>query len=286
MVTDEEGEGALMDRSKPVFWRDSRMPYVELRQVSDGRTVCYAPHSHAQWSIGAITEGISTFCYRDERCQVGAGDLVLINPDWVHACNPIDNQPWAYLMLYIDTGWLTALRTRLGLLEQPVWQDIGTAVVSEQRFYQGYCQMADCLLDSQIALPEKQTAVIEYLSGLLNCLAGQYPLPLEKVPQALSDLAGYLDENATEDIPLAEMCLRTGYSAGYLIRSFKQYFSLTPHAYQINRRIQRGQRELKRGRPIAEAALTAGFTDQPHFQRTFKRMVAATPNQYRQSLLR
>jgi AraC-like DNA-binding protein len=33
---------------------------------------------------------------------------------------------------------------------------------------------------------------------------------------------------------------------------------------------------------IADAALNAGFADQAHFQRTFKRVVAATPNQYRQ----
>lgn len=42
---------------KPLFWRDTRMPHVELRKVEDGRKVCYAPHSHAQWSLGAITAG-------------------------------------------------------------------------------------------------------------------------------------------------------------------------------------------------------------------------------------
>lgn len=82
-----------------------------------------------------------------------------------------------------------------------------------------------------------------------------------------------------------EICSRSGYSAGHLIRAFRQHFGLTPHAYLINRRIQLGQRELKRGKSIVEVALSAGFTDQAHFQRTFKRLVATTPNQYRQSLL-
>ncbi|MGO1888564.1 MAG: helix-turn-helix domain-containing protein, partial [Halomonas sp.] len=53
----------------------------------------------------------------------------------------------------------------------------------------------------------------------------------------------------------------------------------------INQRIQLGQQVLKQGHPIVEAALNAGFNDQPHFQRTFKRLVAATPNQYRYPLL-
>ncbi|WP_340148164.1 helix-turn-helix domain-containing protein [Billgrantia lactosivorans] len=95
-------------------------------------------------------------------------------------------------------------------------------------------------------------------------------------------MAAYLDAHASEEISLDDLCERSGYSPGHLIRAFKQHFGFTPHAYLINRRIQLGQRDLKRGTPIAEAALNAGFADQPHFQRTFKRLVAATPNQYRQ----
>jgi hypothetical protein len=30
----------------PVFWRDKRMPFVELREVLGGCQVCYAHHSH------------------------------------------------------------------------------------------------------------------------------------------------------------------------------------------------------------------------------------------------
>jgi AraC-like DNA-binding protein len=56
---------------------------------------------------------------------------------------------------------------------------------------------------------------------------------------------------------------------------------MTPHAYLINRRIQYSRAQLRRGTPIAEVALDAGFADQAHLQRTFKRLVAATPGQYR-----
>src|SRR5690554_5528539 len=114
----------MNDPSKPLFWRDWRMPHVELRRVFDGREVCYAPHSHTQWSMGAITEGQSTFLYQGTQLKVSEGNLVIMNPHWVHACNPINNQPWGYLMLYIDTDWLTNLRYAAGLLDEPYWQDI------------------------------------------------------------------------------------------------------------------------------------------------------------------
>ncbi|WP_136067596.1 AraC family transcriptional regulator [Modicisalibacter radicis] len=272
-----------MSDATPLFWRDARMPHVELRRVEDGRRVGYAPHSHTQWSLGAITAGESLFQYRDDRYSIQAGTLVMMNPDWVHACNPADTRPWSYLMLYVDTAWLTRLRFDAGLLATPRWQDIATAVIRERHWFEGYCRMAACLLNASRNLLDKQTAVVEYLAALMHELAGQPVQPPTPIPAILQELAAYLDSQAAKEISLDDLCQRSGYSPGHLIRAFKQHFGLTPHAYLINRRIQLGQRELKGGKPIAEAALSAGFSDQPHFQRTFKRLVAATPSQYRQS---
>lgn len=271
--------------SSPIFWRDARMPYVELRKISDARQVCYAPHSHKHWSLGAVTAGKSTFCYRDATHQISAGDIVMMNPHWVHACNPIENQPWAYLMLYVDTEWLSELRYQLGLLNTPYWQDIATAVIIQPALYAGYCDMAACLLDEHREISDKQTALVEYLSTILKVLAQESPAALPQAPSALEQVAGYLRANCSADISLERLCEQSGYSAGHLIRAFKLHFGLTPHAYLINQRIQMGQQALKQGQPIVEAALSAGFNDQPHFQRTFKRLVAATPNQYRYPLL-
>ena len=263
----------------PVFWRDPRMPHVELRTVADGRQVRYAPHSHTQWSLGAITEGQSTFVYRNDEYVVSAGDLVLMNPEWVHTCNPIDNQPWAYVMMYVDTQWLTDLRYQGGLLQRPVWEDISTAVITSGAWYARYCRMAECLEDSNPSLLDKQSKLVEFLTELMQELVGEISGP--PIPDALKDLVAYLDDNAGADMSLEELCSYSGYSASHLIRTFKQHFNLTPHAYLINRRIQRGRLDLQSGVPIVEAALNAGFADQAHFQRTFKRVMAATPNQYR-----
>ncbi|WP_264431009.1 helix-turn-helix transcriptional regulator [Halomonas qaidamensis] len=272
--------------SPPVFWRDSRLPYVELRKISDARQVCYAPHSHVHWSVGAVTSGSSTFRYRESTYPISAGDLVMMNPDWVHACNPIENEPWAYLMLYVDAQWLADLRYQLGTLETPVWSDIDTAVVSQPALYARYCEMAACLLDEQRALSIKHASVTEFLTALMLALTHETTVSRSKPPDGLHAAAVYCDVNAAFDVSLETLCQLTGYSAGHLIRAFKQHYGLTPHAYLINRRVQLGQRALKQGESIVNSALLAGFNDQPHFQRTFKRLVAATPNQYRYPLLK
>ncbi|RUR40821.1 helix-turn-helix transcriptional regulator [Vreelandella populi] len=269
----------------PLFWRDPQMPYVELRKINDARQVCYALHSHEHWSLGAVTAGRSTFQYRDAAYAISAGDLVLMNPHWVHACNPIQNEPWAYLMLYVDTQWLTDLRYRAGLLAFPEWLDIKTAVISKPRLFDRYLAMADCLLNSQRRICEKQAALVDYLLEVMHALDQTHDQSQHKAPEELRAVAEYMNVNAACELSLDKICDFSGYSAGHLIRAFKQHYGLTPHAYLINRRIQLGQQELKQGKPIVEAALNAGFNDQPHFQRTFKRLVAATPNQYRQTLV-
>lgn len=278
----------------PIFWRDARMPHVELRQVIDGRNVCYALHSHTQWSLGAVTEGESTFLYRNNAYHVKKGDLVLMNPDWPHACNPIDDKPWAYLMLYVDTMWLTQLRYAAGLLKERQWHDIANAVVTDPQLYQSFCTMTACLLDSKCELLYKQTQVVEYLSDLMQTLSQrslQANIPTNIQSQSpnlknLNRLSSYLDEHCREEVSLDDLCVLSDYSPSHLIRVFKQHFGITPHAYLINRRIQYSQLQLKKGMSIADTALNAGFADQAHFQRTFKRLVAATPNQYRQQLIK
>lgn len=266
----------------PVFWRDAELPYIELRKVADGREVCYALHSHTHWSLGAITRGKSTFIYRNDRHLVRQGELVLMNPEWAHACNPIDNQPWAYLMLYVDAGWIADLRYALGLSEQPRWQDLATAVVTDKALYDGFCAMAACLLDAGQGSQAKQTRVLEYLSTLMLALPAEPAPAQDGLPDRLKQLATYLDRHCTDELSVDELCAYSGYSAGHLSRVFKLHFGMTPHAYLVNRRIQRSQQELKAGAALADIALKVGFADQPHFQRTFKRLVAATPRQYRQ----
>lgn len=273
--------------SDPIFWRDARMPHTELRSVADGRKVCYDLHSHTWWSLGAITQGQSTFIYRSDCYLVQEGDLVLMNPEWPHACNPIENKPWAYLMLYVDLTWLTQLRYETGALssvdesDQPYWQDINSAVITDARFYQGLCTLANCLLDPKKELLDKQTQVVEYLSEFMQSLVKEQTPTYAKIPLAMTALVSYLNEHCTEELSLDNLCTLSGYSPSHLIRTFKQHFGMTPHAYIVNRRIQYSQQQLKQGISISATALEAGFADQAHFQRTFKRLVAATPNQYR-----
>jgi len=93
----------------------------------------------------------------------------------------------------------------------------------------------------------------------------------------------FLDAHCLEPIPLIHLAQMAGLSPFQLIRRFRKEFGLTPHAYQLDRRINRTRELLQQGYSLADLACLCGFSDQSHFQRAFKLRVAATPIQYRTS---
>ncbi|HYE52756.1 MAG TPA: AraC family transcriptional regulator [Azospirillaceae bacterium] len=256
-----------------LFWRDPALPALEARAVSDGREVCYGLHSHPTFSIGLITGGRSEFRIGRARHTVSEGAVVVMNPEEVHACNPLENLPWSYRMLYADPGWLARVQGRATFL--PYAAEVSTDPALAQRL----AGLFDLLFSAEADAPAKEAAAAGFFKGLHGALGHAQDAGGE-AHRALERAAQYITEHCTEPLRLADVCAASGLSASYLVRAFKARYGLTPHAYQVNRRIQHGQRELRRGRPIVEVALEAGFADQAHFQRAFKRHVAATPGQF------
>ena len=68
-------------------------------------------------------------------------------------------------------------------------------------------------------------------------------------------------------------------------RQFKAATGVPPHQYVIARRIERAQQLLHPDRDLslAEVAAIVGFSDQSQFSHHFKRVVGATPGQFRRS---
>ncbi len=252
------------------FWRDPALPFIEARSVEDGRKVCYAAHSHESFSIGAITAGRSTYVSGDSHQQVSAGTVVLMNPGVVHTCNPIEGEPWSYLMLYVDLPWLQTLG----------FQPFKALSSTSPSHYQDLCHLHALLVDDQFSIASKHAALCIFFSELIRQLPSGV-LAAGRVNPRLLAAAAFIREHCTQPLRLQDIGEAAGLSTSYLIRAFKQQFGLTPHGYLLDQRVQFARARLRRGALIAEVALDAGFADQAHLQRAFKRHLAATPGHYR-----
>jgi AraC-like DNA-binding protein len=84
----------------------------------------------------------------------------------------------------------------------------------------------------------------------------------------------------SENLGLDELARAAGLTKFQLIGLFKRAIGLTPHAYLVHVRLNAACRLLKRGLPLAESALAAGFCDQSALTKHFKRCYGITPLQF------
>ncbi|MGU3310221.1 AraC family transcriptional regulator [Acinetobacter sp. M5A5_2a] len=263
------------------FWQDGRMPYVETRRSCFSRT-CYKSHSHPTFSIGAIDEGNSVFQSSFGTAQkISAGTLVIVPAHIEHSCNPLPDQAWSYQMLHLDISWLNqwyAEFQKEGFdLNLPQHRPL---IIKDENLYQAFSDMNETLFDSQKLIFEKEQSLIYCLTQLL--------LPhfiLEEIQKTQYLYESFFDlvhiiKSSERFISLEELAQQVGLSRYAIIRLFKANVGLTPHAFQINLKINQARAQLKQGIPLAELAVNLGFSDQSHFHKAFKAHTGITPRQF------
>lgn len=147
-----------------------------------------------------------------------------------------------------------------------------------------------------------------YHAGAHFCIMPDIPHAVEPVNDTVYSMIGIcisadkiLDESENEinyskklkqiiiDAPenvflIEDMAKSVGISPYHMIRQFKAACGLTPHQFQIQCRVRKGQKLLEEGKSVTEAAYATGFCDQSHFDRCFRKIVRLTPNAYKQSV--
>jgi AraC family transcriptional regulator len=84
-------------------------------------------------------------------------------------------------------------------------------------------------------------------------------------------------------IGLGELAEAVGVHPTYLARAFHAHYGLSVGEYGRRLRLAWAAAELAGGEmPLAEIAASAGFADQSHFTRVFRRQVGTTPARYRE----
>ena len=98
----------------------------------------------------------------------------------------------------------------------------------------------------------------------------------------LGEVLEYIHEHSDQNPSLLEMAQQVQMSPYHFSRLFKQSTGLSPHQYLISHRVQQARRMLTTtALSIAEIAAQAGFTDQSHLARHFKRQLGVAPSQFR-----
>jgi len=263
-------------------WRDPRLPWVESRRACNSRA-CYRPHSHPTWSIGAVDAGESIFSGAPGgQHRLQPGTLVIVPAHRVHACNSAPNTAWSYQMLHLDAAWVAAVTEDMQSIDKSAPTAPLIRIDRSLARYRTFCDM-NALLFSGADPGEKEAAIVAFIDDL-DVTAGA-PVPAPDVSAAqhrrLQPALALLDAAPMSSVSLAALATCTGMDRYAMIRAFRKATGLTPHAWQLNRRINLARERLAQGQPLAEVAHALGFADQSHFQRLFKAHAGITPGRYR-----
>lgn len=261
------------------FWRDPALPFLEGRRAT-GSLSCYAPHTHPTFSIGIVDAGHSTFALAQRSMPIVPGDVVLVRAGDVHSCNPEDLQRWSYRMFHIDQAWLQDL-----LAEAPETCRLPAAmesqVIRSPQAVQLIDRMTAALDGSDGAAKEADVITCLHELMLLCAEAGRgQAAEANNNADGLQDAYDYLLAHCRERVGLDTLAQVAGIGRYQLIRLFRRRYGLTPHALQLDMKINQARSLLQQGASAADAAYDTGFADQSHFHRAFKSRVAATPAQY------
>jgi AraC family transcriptional regulator len=100
----------------------------------------------------------------------------------------------------------------------------------------------------------------------------------------LRRLLEFIESHLGDDLSLEAMATEVDMSPYYLSRVFKGALGQSPHQYVLTRRVERAKSLLAdTALPIADVALSVGFSSQSHLSTWFRRVVGVTPGTFRKA---
>ena len=249
--------------------------FAEAREANHSKEH-FKPHFHQRLSIGAVLDGELSFVLGDEIMRLGQGELALINPQTIHACNPEKSLPRSYTMLYLDTHWCAHMQG------EGNFTPFQNPIIKDKTLINLYFDAIHSFFEPQVFEMQMEEKLVEFFGALLEREKLSKQLDYKpNIQKAREILASNLDE----ELCISELASSLEVDTYGFIRTFKDALGTTPHAFRLNCRIEAARELLRRGKNIAEVAQECGFYDQSHLHHHFKAMTTQTPKAYQRNFL-
>jgi AraC-like DNA-binding protein len=234
----------------------------------------YDLHRHETYAVGLTLWGAQSFHYRGGLSTSSAGQVMVIHPDEAHDGHAGVDEGFAYRMLYIDPG---AVSAALGSPANPfvpevVADDPALASLLDEAF-------------ADFPRPLEPIAADAIVSRVAELLAARCDsaVPSRKPPtarRAAERARDFLIAEAPRTVASEELEKVSGLDRFALARHFRTVYGTSPHRFQVGRRLARAQALIVGGTPLSEVAAATGFADQSHLTRHFSARFGLTPGRW------
>ncbi|SDC97049.1 AraC family transcriptional regulator [Actinokineospora iranica] len=270
--------GVRADRDTARLWRPD-IPGVEVLHARFRRHA-YPRHAHDATTVALMDSGTAAFQCEGAEFAAPAGSAFMINPGAVHTGRSATPEGYRYRVLYLtEEAFSTLLPGKPGKLTFPARH----TVVQDRELLTALDHTNRVLAMSGQRLAQEESLL--RLGLALRRFADAPPVARAsgRGHRAVATVRDYLESDPAARISLTELAWLASTSPYRLVRLFAAELGMPPHAYQVELRVRLARRLLESGARVATAASEAGFCDQAHLTRVFKRYTGVTPGQFAQA---
>ncbi|HEY3508129.1 MULTISPECIES: helix-turn-helix domain-containing protein [Kribbella] len=233
-------------------------------------THAYPSHTHDAWTVLIVDEGAVRYDLDRHEHGLAQAQVSLLPPHVPHDGRSVRPEGFRKRVLYLAPDRLDP-RLIGAAVDQPEYVD----PLLRHRIHQLHRVLRDGL--EELEAQSRLLFIEERLQQHLSRRVGE-------PPQAPSGVAGQLrellDSRVADGVSLEEAGRIIQAHPVHLVRAFSREYGMPPHRYLTGRRVDLARRYLLDGRPTAEVATLAGFYDQSHLNRHFKKVLGVTPRRF------
>jgi AraC-like DNA-binding protein len=264
-------------RNATRYWLDPRQRGLSLLRA-DFTTHEFAPHYHDALLVAVTEDGGSEVAASGVPDEVHRSALLVVGPAEPHSSRMSRSARWRYRSFYLMGSALDDVAAGLDIARFP---ELRSGVLRRPDLVRHFLRLHRALEENADQLLERELLVGAFGHLVAERATAERPVSLRASDQVvLRRVVALMRERHAEQLTLPALAAAAGMTQFQLIGLFRTGTGMTPHSYLTQVRLGAACRHLRRSRPIAEAAVAAGFYDQSALARHFKRAYGMTPLQY------
>ncbi len=233
-------------------------------------------HCHATYNFGCVLAGEARLDMGGESYEQPTDSVVLLNAYEAHASTWLAEEN-RYFVVYVGEGAWAELILRVGIpastrFSQPIVHDNILLFALKGLWSELHSRPHTVTLDDIANLLRMTVGRGKTETG--NTVAGAQP------PAILQNLSSQNTLQAEGALRVEDVAAALGMTRFQLSRLCQASHGMQPRRLKLQLMVAQAQVEISRGASLTEAALLAGFSDQSHMTREFRKTIGMTPREY------